>query len=204
MAMIRNGLGRRKLVTGLAAAGIALCVPMMSPQVAQGARAYNNDPNTFSVEEIVDAGHSFFGTTTKGLALAVESVFAKAGRPSGYIIGEEASGAFFGGLRYGEGSLFIKNGKRRKIYWQGPSVGFDFGGNGSRVLVLVYDIRSPGQIYDRFVGVEGSAYLVGGFGVNFQTNEALKLAPIRTGVGARLGANVGYLKYTNAPTWNPF
>jgi len=159
---------------------------------------------TFSSAEVVEAGHEFFGTTTKGLALAVESVFQKAGRPTGYIIGEEAAGAFVGGLRYGEGTLFLKSGKRQKVYWQGPSVGFDFGGNGSRSLVLVYDIRTPGEIFDRFIGLEGSAYVIGGLGVNFPSNDTLTLAPIRTGVGARLGANVGYLKYTERPTWNPF
>ncbi len=167
-------------------------------------RSANQETATYSHDEILAGGHRWFGTTTKGVAKAVESVFASAGRPTGYIIGEEASGAFFGGLRYGEGTLFMKDGTQRKVYWQGPSVGFDLGGNGSRVLVLVYNIRSEDQIFDRFVGVEGSAYVVGGVGVNFQSNEELKLAPIRTGVGARLGANIGYLKYTSAPTLNPF
>jgi hypothetical protein len=168
----------------------------------RGGQTENN--GTYSPEEIVEGGHRWFGNTTKGLAKAVESVFANSGQPTGYIIGEEASGAFFGGLRYGEGTLFMKDGTRKKVYWQGPSVGFDVGGNGSRVLVLVYNISDEGQIFDRFIGVEGSAYVVGGLGVNFQSNEHLKLAPIRTGVGARLGANVGYLKYTESPTINPF
>jgi len=166
--------------------------------------AAQNEATTFSAGEIVAAGHHFFGETTRGLAQAVEYVFSHAGRPSGYIIGEEAAGAFVGGLRYGEGTLYLKNGARKKVYWQGPSVGFDFGGDGARTLVLVYNISSPNQIFDRFVGVEGSAYVVGGLGINFQSNDQLKLAPIRTGVGARLGANVGYLKYTARPTWNPF
>jgi hypothetical protein len=160
--------------------------------------------DTFSIDEIVHAGHSFFGTTTEGVAQAVEYVFSEAGRPSGYIVGEEASGAFIGGLRYGEGVLHLKNGTTRKIYWQGPSVGLDWGGNGSRSLVLVYDIASVNEIFDRFIGVEGSAYMIGGIGVSFQKNHKLKLAPIRTGVGARFGANMGYLKYTGQPTWNPF
>lgn len=159
---------------------------------------------TYSPEEILAKGHGFFGATTSGLAQAVEYVFQKVGRPQGYIIGEEASGAFVGGLRYGEGTLFLKDGTRKKVYWQGPSVGFDFGGNGSRSLVLVYNIDHTSDIFSRFVGVDGSAYLIGGLGVNFQSNEKLSLAPIRTGVGARLGANVGYLKYTAKPTWNPF
>lgn len=159
---------------------------------------------TYSQGEILKEGHQFFGTTTKGLAKAIEYVFQKAGPPQGYIIGEEGAGAFIGGLRYGEGTLYLKDGTRRKVYWQGPSVGFDFGGNGSRALVLVYGIDHTSDIFDRFIGLDGSAYLVGGLGVNFQSNEKLSLAPIRTGVGARLGANVGYLKYTARPTWNPF
>ena len=163
-----------------------------------------NHRKTYSSQEIIDKGHKFFGTTTKGLARAVESVFAKHGRPTGYILGEEASGAFIGGLRYGEGWLYMKDGQRRKVFWQGPSIGFDYGGNGSRVLMLVYHIDTPRQIYSRFFGVSGSAYIVGGLGVSFHTNEQLVVAPIRTGIGARLGANIGYLKMTSRPTWNPF
>lgn len=159
---------------------------------------------TYSSGEIMSNGHKFFGGTTSGLAKAIEYVFQKAGRPQGYIIGEEGSGAFIGGLRYGEGTLYLKDGTRKKVFWQGPSVGFDFGGNGSRSLVLVYNIDHTNDIFSRFVGVDGSAYLIGGMGVNFQSNEKLKLAPIRTGVGARFGANIGYLKYTPRPTWNPF
>jgi hypothetical protein len=166
-----------------------------------------NDPYTgthYTPQEIVDAGHNFFGHTTAGLAEAVEYVFSRYGSPNAYIIGEEGAGAFIGGLRYGEGMLYPKWGGQYRVFWQGPSVGFDFGGNGSRTLTLVYNLATPDQIYSRFVGIEGSAYLVGGLGVNFQSDDVLRLAPIRTGVGARLGANVGYLKYTREPTWNPF
>lgn len=163
-----------------------------------------HDPDTYSMQEIIDAGHGFFGKTTGGFAKAVEYAFKKSGPPSAYIVGEEGAGAFVGGLRYGEGTLYPKTGGKHKVYWQGPSVGFDFGANGSRTLTLVYNMRLPRQIYSRFYGVEGSAYFVGGVGVNFQQDDQLRLAPIRTGVGARLGANVGYLKYTPYPTWNPF
>ena len=159
---------------------------------------------TFDMDEIVRAGHKFFGTTTKGLARAVESVFKAHGRPTGYILGEEASGAFIGGLRYGEGWLFLKNGQRQKIFWQGPSIGYDFGGNGSKTLILVYDIDTPREIYGRFPGVSGSAYLVAGLSVSMHSNDKIALIPIRTGMGARLGANIGYLKITQRPTWNPF
>jgi hypothetical protein len=188
--------------------GLAMLVPTGPLDAVGASRAHQpasaHEASTFSLEEIVDAGHTFFGTTTKGIAHAVEFVFSQAGRPSGYIVGEEASGAFIGGLRYGEGVLHLKNGTSRKIYWQGPSVGFDIGGNGSRSMVLVYDIARTDEIFDRFIGVEGSAYMVAGIGVNFQKNHKLKLAPIRTGIGARFGANMGYVKYTGQPTWNPF
>jgi hypothetical protein len=160
--------------------------------------------DTYSSQEILTQGHQFFGKTTRGLAEAVEYVFQNQGQPSAYIVGEEGSGAFVGGLRFGEGTIYYKNGAKKHIYWQGPSIGFDFGGNGSRTLTLVYNSQSPEDLYSRFAGVEGSAYLVGGLGVNFQKKDDIVMAPIRTGVGARLGANIGYLKYSNHPTWNPF
>jgi hypothetical protein len=163
-----------------------------------------NKRSTYSTEEIMSQGHQFFGKTSRGLAQAIEYVFQSEGEPTAYIVGEEGSGAFIGGLRYGEGTIYYKNGAKKHIYWQGPSVGFDFGGNGSRTLTLVYNSQSPEDLYDRFAGVEGSAYLVGGVGVNFQRKDNITLAPIRTGVGARLGANLGYLKYSPRATWNPF
>ena len=159
---------------------------------------------SYTPEEMLTVGHTFFGKTSRGIAKAIEYVFQRQGQPTAYIVGEEGAGAFFGGLRYGEGTIYYKNGTKQRIYWQGPSVGFDFGANGSRSLVLVYNSSSPEDLYDRFGGVEGSAYMIGGLGVNFQQHEDIILAPIRTGVGARLGANVGYLKYSGRPNWNPF
>lgn len=159
---------------------------------------------TYSENEVIDAGHRFFGSVSRGLAKAVQSLFKSSGRPNGYILGEDAGGAFVAGLRYGEGYLHTKFEGRRRIYWQGPSVGYDFGGEGSKVMVLVYNLRHPEDIYRRFGGVEGSAYVVGGVSVQLQKSDDITLAPIRSGVGLRLGANVGYLKYTRRPTWNPF
>ncbi len=189
----------------------ALVLPMqaatagsMIHKTAAVAGSTQNQRGGYSSGEIIAEGHKFFGKTTKGLARAVESVFARNGRPTGYILGQEASGAFIGGLRYGEGTLYMKNGQRRKVFWQGPSLGFDAGGNGSRVLMLVYNIDTAREIYDRFYGISGSAYLIGGLGVSYNSNQKVTVAPIRTGVGARLGANVGYLKMTSRPTWNPF
>ena len=160
--------------------------------------------NSYSQDEIVRAGHSFFGKVTGGLAEAVEWAFHKVGRPNGYILGQDAGGAIVAGLRYGEGTLYTKDAGNHKVYWQGPSVGYDFGGEGSKVMTLVYNLRDPSEIYERFGGVQGAAYLVGGVSVQLEKAGHVTLAPIRAGVGLRLGANVGYLKYTRSPTWNPF
>ncbi|MGE0626646.1 MAG: DUF1134 domain-containing protein [Hyphomicrobiaceae bacterium] len=164
----------------------------------------HDERRTYSQNEIIDTGHRFFGSVSQGLASAVEYVFKQAGRPNGYILGEDAGGAFVAGLRYGEGTLYTKDAGNHKVYWQGPSLGYDFGGEGSKTMVLVYNLRDPSEIYHRFGGVQGSAYLVGGVSVQFQKRGDVVLAPIRSGVGLRFGANVGYLKYTRRPTWNPF
>lgn len=162
------------------------------------------DSKYYSQNEIVKAGHGFFGSVSKGMGDAVEWAFQKGGRPNGYILGEDAGGAVVAGLRYGEGTLYTKDAGNHKVYWQGPSLGYDFGAEGSKVMVLVYNLRDPSDIYNRFGGVQGAAYLVGGVGVQLQKNGDVTLAPIRSGIGVRLGANVGYLKYTRNPTWNPF
>jgi hypothetical protein len=192
-----------KLLTASLALALLAAVPVAA--VAQTTSSVSKaERETYTTDEIVGVGHRFFGKTTRGLANAVEYVFQRQGEPTAYIVGEEASGSFVGGLRYGEGTIYYKNGTKQRIYWQGPSVGFDFGANGSRSLVLIYNSDSPEDLYTRFGGVEGSAYFVGGLGVNFQAKDDIILAPIRTGVGARLGANVGYLKYSDRPNWNPF
>jgi hypothetical protein len=185
------------------AVGMVAISPIANAQTTSSVSKYENS-DTYSSQEILAQGHQFFGKTTRGLAEAVEYVFQSQGEPSAYIVGEEGSGAFVGGLRFGEGTIYYKNGAKKRIYWQGPSIGFDFGGNGSRTLTLVYNSQSPEDLYSRFAGVEGSAYLVGGLGVNFQKKDDIVMAPIRTGIGARLGANIGYLKYSKRPTWNPF
>lgn len=172
-----------------------------------GVRPYDEGPpdnGTFSSREILDAGHGFFGSLSKGLANVIEYAFKSKGRPNGYILGQDAGGAFVAGLRYGEGILTTKDAGTHRVYWQGPSIGWDAGAEGSKVMVLVYNLRSPDQIYQRFPGVAGLAYLVGGVGITFQESDDVVVAPIRAGIGLRLGANVGYLKYTRNPTWNPF
>lgn len=158
----------------------------------------------FTEEEVVNAGARFFGTTSETFAAAIERVFKENGRPVGYIEGEEGSGAFVVGLRYGNGTLVLRNGARRKVYWQGPSVGFDAGGNASKVFTLVYGLNDPDRLYQRFPGVDGSAYVVAGIGVNYQRADEITLAPVRTGVGLRFGVNLGYLAYSRKQRANPF
>ncbi|RWQ38837.1 MAG: DUF1134 domain-containing protein [Mesorhizobium sp.] len=158
----------------------------------------------YTAQEIVDSGHKFFGATSGGLATVVEKIFASYGLPNGYLLGEEGSGALIGGLTYGEGTLYTKNAGDHKVFWQGPSLGWDFGGEGSRVMMLVYNLDDVNSLYNRFGGVAGSAYIVAGVGFNVMKNNNVLLVPIRTGVGARLGVNLGYLKLTQRATWNPF
>jgi hypothetical protein len=163
------------------------------------------NPNTFSGRELVQNGHKFFGSLSRGLALTIEEATKRWGEPNGYILGQEGSGAFVAGLRYGEGTLFTRNAGERKIFWQGPSLGFDWGGDGARTMILVYNLPNLQAMYQRFGGVDGSAYLVAGFGMTALTaGDGITLVPIRTGIGARLGVNLGYLKFTDKSTWNPF
>jgi hypothetical protein len=161
-------------------------------------------PNNFSSNELVSTGHRFFGTVSRGLATIIEKAVSQWGQPNGYVLGEEGAGAFFGGLRYGEGVLYTKNAGDLKVFWQGPSLGWDFGGEGARTMMLVYNLPATQAVYQRFAGVDGSAYFVGGFGMTALTSNNIVIVPIRSGVGLRLGANIGYLKFTPQSTWNPF
>jgi hypothetical protein len=158
----------------------------------------------YTMEEIVDAGHGFFGSTTGGFAKVVEKAFQQYGLPNGYILGQEGAGAFIAGATYGEGDLYTKNAGQHTLFWQGPSIGLDYGGEGSRVMMLVYELPDVNAIYSRFGGVSGKAYVVAGFGMTVLKGRQVLIVPIRTGLGARLGVNVGYLKITRKATWNPF
>ena len=163
-----------------------------------------NRPNEFSSIELVDAGHRFFGGVSRGLASVIERAVSKWGLPNGYVLGQEEGGAFVAVMRDGEGVLYTKNAGDLRVYWQGPSVGFDWGGDGARTMTLVYNLPSTNAIYQRFAGINGSAYIVGGFGMTALTASGIVLVPIRSGLGLRLGANIGYLKFTPRATWNPF
>jgi hypothetical protein len=179
--------------------------PYMSGEPSRGGQPGEyRQGNSFSTDEIKNAGHGFFGSISQGLASVIEHTHRKKGRPNGYILGEEAGGAFVAGLRYGQGRLYTKDAGVHNIYWQGPSLGFDAGAEGSKVMILVYNLRDINETFDRFGGIDGSAYVVGGVGVTFLSKDNIVMAPIRSGVGLRFGANIGYLKFTSKPTWNPF
>ena len=166
--------------------------------------AHAGDDDTYDKETILSEAEGYFGAGAEGLASVIEKAFEDHGQPDGYIKGREAAGAAIIGLRYGDGEIYLKNGYSRKVHWQGPSVGIDWGGNAAKVFTLVYDLPSVESVFQRFPGVDGSLYFVGGVGLNYVQRDEIILAPIRLGVGLRAGANVGYMKVTPEKTWNPF
>ena len=163
-----------------------------------------DNPNGYTIDEVRQATRGFFGTVSTNLASVIEYAFSNYGRPSGYVLGQEGGGAFLAGLRYGKGELFMRSGESRQVFWHGPSVGYDFGAEGSRTLFLVYSLHRPEDLFRRFGGIDGSAYLVGGVGLTVLKGGPVVMTPIRTGLGLRLGANIGYLRFTPHATWNPF
>jgi hypothetical protein len=187
-----DSVSRRSVALGLGASAL-----LPATALAQN--------NTYSEPEILEAAERFFGAGAEGVATVVRHVFSDLGRPNAYIEGEEGSGAIGIGLRYGDGRLHRKSGGgTTRIYWQGPSIGFDTGGNAAKVFTLVYNLRDVDEIFRRYPGVDGSAYFIGGVGVNYQRRDDITLAPMRAGVGFRLGANVGYLAYSRRRRLNPF
>ena len=185
----------RRTLLGMAAVGAFGCA-------ASPARA--DAPPPFAPEEVIDTGHRFFGSISRGLAGAVQEAGRRWGLPNAYVLGQEGSAAFVGGLRYGEGKMYTRNAGNQPVYWQGPSLGFDAGADGDRTMMLAYNLPATGAIYDRFGGIDGSAYFIGGFGFTAVGAKGVVVVPIRTGLGWRLGVNVNYLKFTQQPTWNPF
>lgn len=196
-----------KIASLLAASVVlaVLCAPVLAAPAANPNRTVT-DSETYTPGEIVQKGADFFGIATETMAKAVEKVFSQYGRPNAYIAGNEGSGAIVVGLRYGEGNLYMKRtgDNYTRVFWQGPSVGFDFGANASKSFTLVYNLPNPESIYQRFPGVEGSAYFIAGIGVNYQQNGRIVLAPMRTGVGYRFAANIGYLSYSRERNYLPF
>jgi hypothetical protein len=158
----------------------------------------------YTIDEIRAASAGFFGQVSANLGSVIEHVFRKSGRPTGYVLGTEGGGAFLAGVRYGKGTLYLRSGGTQEIFWHGPSLGVDVGGEGSKTLFLIYRMAAPEQLYSTFTSVDGSAYLVGGVGATLVTNGSVIMAPIRSGLGLRLGANIGYMRFTPKQTWNPF
>jgi hypothetical protein len=205
---------RTLIVSGLATFGAAGCAtaqpggPGSPPPPSPSATAnpsYSAGPaQTYERDEIVNNVSDFLGVGAEAAGGAIERVFQDNGKPTAYIAGEEASGAFVGGARYGRGLLYMKNREPIEVFWQGPSVGWDFGGNASRVFTLCYNLQYPEVIFQRFPGVEGAAYFIAGLGVNYLRSDDVTIAPIRTGVGLRLGANVGYLGFSRKQRVLPF
>lgn len=207
-----GGFGQAALADGAGSASDAVYVPPhATPPGSVSANAdpgtsgqTGNNEETFSKNEIANAVAGFFGITTQKAAEVIEVVFSEQGRPNAYIKGEEASGAFIAGLRYGKGQLVRKSGEEEQIYWQGPTAGFDFGGDASKAFTLVYNLQDTEDMYRRYPGVEGKIYFIAGIGVNYQQRGRTVLAPMRTGVGWRQGVNAGYLKYSKFRRWVPF
>ena len=200
-------MDRRKLIlSGMATAGLGGCASTAQPRDPANANKPAYDTGTaatYSADEMIRNTSDFLGVTAESAGAAVERVFRDNGQPTGYIAGQEGSGAFTIGARYGKGLLYMKNRDPATLYWQGPSLGWDFGGNASRVFTLCYNLHYPDAVFRRYPGVEGSAYLIGGLGVNYQRADQITLAPVRTGLGLRLGANVGYLSYSRKRNWIP-
>ena len=185
---------RRKLILGAAAAAFAFAT---APAFAE------EDDATYTEHEITSAAADFFGMTTEVVAKAVQRAFRDLGQPDAYIKGDEGSGAFVVGLRYGSGWLIRKNHDPVKVYWRGPSVGFDIGGNASKCFTLVYNLKREGRLFHRFPGVEGSYYFIAGIGVMYMRSGGVTIAPMRTGVGLRAGVNAQYEEFTEKRDWFP-
>ena len=197
MSAWQTSSSRRDLIRLAASAAACAALPSI-------ARAATGRPEDFSSDEVVENGHKFFGSISRSLADGVEKANKQWGRPNAYILGQEAGGAFVGGLRYGEGKMYTRNAGQKRIYWQGPSIGLDAGADGDRTMMLVYNLPDVEAIYRRYSGVNGSAYLVGGLGFTALNNEEVVVIPVRSGLGARLGLSLSYLKFTPDSTWNPF
>ena len=192
-------MNRKQFVAGLMALGAA-------PGTALAADEHDShfvSDAKYTANEITQAGSDFFGITTEAMAKAVQHIFGDLGQPDGYIKGDEGGGAFVVGFRYGSGWLIRKDREPQKVYWRGPSIGFDAGGNASKAFTLVYNLREDKRLYQRFPGVEGSIYVVAGLGVNYMRSGGVTLAPIRTGIGLRAGVNAHYQVYSDRRDWFP-
>lgn len=195
-------MSRRPLIRLAALVFAALCMPLAYASDKNPSKA--GDAKTYEQDEVLKEADAFFGKGAKGLAEVIAKAFKDQGEPVGYIMGNEGGGAIGVGLRYGKGKLQMKSGATREVYWQGPSIGFDVGGNAAKTFVLIYNLDDPEKLFQRYPGVEGSLYFVGGVGVNYVRTDNVTLAPVRFGVGWRQGAAVGYMHFTKEKSYNPF
>lgn len=178
--------------------------PPPPPQLPKSVFVDPQSEEGYTIDEIREATRGFFGQVSTGLASVIEHAFKSLGRPRAYVLGSEGGGAFLAGLRYGDGTLYLRSGGSRKIYWHGPSLGYDMGVAGSKTMFLIYGLTSEEALFRRFTGVDGSAFVVGGVGLTLLTDGNVVMAPIRSGLGLRIGANIGYVRFTPTATWNPF
>ncbi|WNO53533.1 DUF1134 domain-containing protein [Stakelama saccharophila] len=160
--------------------------------------------STYGRDDLIGAAEGVFGKGAAGLADIIEDILKDQGQPNAYIAGREASGAFVVGLRYGSGIMHHRIEGSMPVYWTGPSVGFDVGGDAAKVFVLVYNLYDSQELYERFPAAEGRAYFVGGFSASYLRKGNVVLIPVRLGVGWRLGANIGYMKFSDHQKWFPF
>jgi hypothetical protein len=193
-------MDRKQFIAGMVALGASPSAALA--QQAKPPAAENHDAR-YTANEITQAGADFFGITTEAMAKAVQRVFGDLGQPDAYIQGDEGSGAFIVGLRYGSGWLIRKDAEPLKVFWKGPSIGFDFGGNAAKCFTLCYNMQTPARLFQRYPGIEGSIYFIAGLGVNYERSGGVTLAPIRSGVGFRAGANAQYQVYSDKRDWFP-
>ncbi|MGB0342372.1 MAG: EipA family protein [Parvibaculales bacterium] len=173
------------------------------PQTAE-AQARPAKIEDFSESELVIASAKYLGTTAESMAEIVDNIFSRYGQPSAIIRGEEVSVAIMLGFRYGRGVLQFANGEEVPIYWRGPSIGVDTGGNAAKSFTLVYGANSAEDLHKRFGGIDGSAFYLGGVAVNYLQRGGVVVTPMRAGVGLRLGVSLGYLKFAPEGGWMPF
>jgi hypothetical protein len=189
----------------VAALGVAAC-STGGNKSAQSAPPVSPEPTvgTFDRDTVIREATGVFGKGAEGVGKVIEKIFADLGRPNAYIVGQEAGGAFIGGLRYGDGIMYHKIEGQQKVHWTGPSVGFDVGGDASKSFTLIYNLNDAQEIFRRYPAVEGKVYFIGGFSVNYHQRGNVILAPVHLGAGWRLGVNIGYLNYTKERTFIPF
>ena len=204
-------MGLALVVMGLApvVASAQAAPPQSAPGQSGAARADAaplppNKPATYTQDDVLGAAEDVFGKGAEGLAEVVRMAFSKYGQPNAYIVGKEAGGAIVFGLRYGSGTLYHKVEGQQTVHWTGPSVGFDLGGDGSRTFALVYNLNDTEDLFRRYPAAEGKAYLVGGFTANYLQRDDVIIVPVKLGVGARLGVNIGYMKFSKKGKIVPF